>query len=157
MPRGPADHGETIILSKPTTVYAMSMSSSGKRGALIFLHGLGDSPAGWSQLEYMLPEMKQRLKDIVYVFPPAPTIPSKCYFVVFMRVKMCACACERETIVADSFLYSFGLIRILLLSVSGLVTINGGMTMPGCEFAQTETNTETFTGKTCKYYLFGGI
>jgi lysophospholipase-2 len=51
------------------------MTSSTKRGALIFLHGLGDSPAGWSQLEHSLPEFHARLKDIVYVFPPAPNIP----------------------------------------------------------------------------------
>jgi predicted esterase len=54
---------------------SFAMSSTAKRGALIFLHGLGDSPAGWSQLEYSLPGMKSRLKDIAYVFPPAPTIP----------------------------------------------------------------------------------
>lgn len=44
------------------------------RGALIFLHGLGDTPAGWSQLQFMLPSMKPNLKDITYVFPPAPII-----------------------------------------------------------------------------------
>jgi lysophospholipase-2 len=55
---------------------SVAMSSSAvKRGALIFLHGLGDSPAGWSHLEYILPDMKSRLKDIAYVFPAAPTIP----------------------------------------------------------------------------------
>lgn len=49
-------------------------SSSSSKGALIFLHGLGDTPAGWSQLQFMLPSMKPALKDITYVFPPAPTI-----------------------------------------------------------------------------------
>jgi predicted esterase len=42
--------------------------------ALIFLHGLGDSPSGWSFLESVLPTLKPRLKDVRYVFPPAPTI-----------------------------------------------------------------------------------
>ena len=59
---------------------AMSTSSSqssqaAKRGALIFLHGLGDTPLGWSELQYALPQMRPKLKDIAYVFPPAPTIP----------------------------------------------------------------------------------
>lgn len=48
--------------------------SSGKQGALIFLHGLGDSPAGWSALERQLPSLQPRLAGIRYVFPPAPTI-----------------------------------------------------------------------------------
>ena len=51
-----------------------SASSSSKKGALIFLHGLGDSPAGWSQLEHTLPSMKPKLSEIAYVFPPAPTV-----------------------------------------------------------------------------------
>ena len=41
---------------------------------MIFLHGLGDSPAGWSDLKYSLPSIKPRLKDMKYVFPPAPTV-----------------------------------------------------------------------------------
>lgn len=53
---------------------ALSTSANGSKGALIFLHGLGDTPAGWSHLETMLPSMRSRLKDITYVFPPAPTI-----------------------------------------------------------------------------------
>ncbi|KAL3915241.1 MAG: hypothetical protein SGILL_005743 [Bacillariaceae sp.] len=48
---------------------------SSKKGALIFLHGLGDTPAGWSSLEQMLPSIRPNLKDIEYVFPHAPTIP----------------------------------------------------------------------------------
>jgi lysophospholipase-2 len=63
-----------LMLSR-TASAAMSTTSSSKRGALIFLHGLGDTPAGWSELEYSLPEMKPRLKNIEYVFPHAPTIP----------------------------------------------------------------------------------
>ena len=42
--------------------------------ALIFLHGLGDSPAGWSNLERSLPVIKPRLGNLKYIFPPAPTI-----------------------------------------------------------------------------------
>lgn len=55
-------------------VAAMSTSASSSKGALIFLHGLGDSPAGWSHLQSQLPSIKPRLKDITYVFPPAPTV-----------------------------------------------------------------------------------
>lgn len=40
--------------------------------ALIFLHGLGDTPAGWSSLEYTLPSLKKNLQQLTYVFPPAP-------------------------------------------------------------------------------------
>jgi lysophospholipase-2 len=59
-------------------VKAMSTSSCSttKRGALIFLHGLGDSPAGWSSLEHSLPSLNPSLKqsEVAYVFPPSPTI-----------------------------------------------------------------------------------
>ena len=53
---------------------AMS-TSSGKKGALIFLHGLGDTPDGWSELEYSLPNLRPKLEEIAFVFPPAPVIP----------------------------------------------------------------------------------
>jgi len=57
------------------TVSAMASSVTSKRGALIFLHGLGDSPAGWSDLKRSLPNLQPRLSEIEYVFPGAPTIP----------------------------------------------------------------------------------
>lgn len=60
-----------LLLSMNRAAAAMTTTS---KGALIFLHGLGDTPAGWSQLQSMLPSMKPRLKEITYVFPPAPTI-----------------------------------------------------------------------------------
>jgi lysophospholipase-2 len=50
-------------------------SSQPPAAALIFLHGLGDTPAGWSSLSSQLPLMKPSLANIQYVFPPAPTIP----------------------------------------------------------------------------------
>jgi len=52
-------------------------ASSSYRGALIFMHGLGDTPRGWSNLEQTLPRLKPNLdsKNIKYVFPAAPTIP----------------------------------------------------------------------------------
>lgn len=74
----------TIVASRRSrsifSVAAMSTSSaptttscSGK-SAVIFLHGLGDSPAGWSSLEDDLPDIRDRLGEVHYVFPPAPTI-----------------------------------------------------------------------------------
>lgn len=50
-------------------------SSKTKEAAIIFLHGLGDSPAGWSSLAQTLPRLQPRLARVEYVFPPAPTIP----------------------------------------------------------------------------------
>jgi lysophospholipase-2 len=57
------------------TAVAMATSKDAKQGALIFLHGLGDSPAGWSELQHSLPSFHSRLKNIIYVFPAAPETP----------------------------------------------------------------------------------
>ena len=80
---------DTVLLIRPsdrtswmqrafrsTAATAMSTSSSSsKAGALIFLHGLGDTPAGWSDLQNILSSLKPRLAQLEYVFPAAPTIP----------------------------------------------------------------------------------
>jgi len=65
----------------PRRIFAMSTSaasqSCGREGksALIFLHGLGDTPAGWSSLEQQLPSLRNSLgEDVHYVFPHSPTI-----------------------------------------------------------------------------------
>eukprot|EP00548_Thalassiothrix_antarctica_P006631 CAMPEP_0194131382 /NCGR_PEP_ID=MMETSP0152-20130528/2171_1 /TAXON_ID=1049557 /ORGANISM="Thalassiothrix antarctica, Strain L6-D1" /LENGTH=230 /DNA_ID=CAMNT_0038826151 /DNA_START=106 /DNA_END=798 /DNA_ORIENTATION=+ len=52
----------------------MTTSKDTKQGALIFLHGLGDTPAGWSDLRRNLPSFHSRLQNIEYVFPAAPQI-----------------------------------------------------------------------------------
>jgi len=62
------------------SVSAMSTSKTAScsyRGALIFLHGLGDTPRGWSNLEQSLPRLRPNLdpSNVKYVFPAAPTIP----------------------------------------------------------------------------------
>lgn len=60
------------------TVVAVAMpplTNPPPRGALVFLHGLGDSPAGWSDLRRMLPGHRPRLSQLKYVFPAAPIIP----------------------------------------------------------------------------------
>jgi len=51
-----------------------SAASCNGKSAVIFLHGLGDSPAGWSSLEDTLPQLRPKLQSINYVFPPAPTV-----------------------------------------------------------------------------------
>lgn len=56
----------------------LAMSSSGtakSSAALVFLHGLGDTPAGWSSLEDQLPQIRPELANVRYEFPAAPTIP----------------------------------------------------------------------------------
>ena len=64
-----------LLLSSKQTTNAMSTVANNKPAALIFLHGLGDTPAGWSSLEYQLPSIKPSLSNLTYIFPPAPTIP----------------------------------------------------------------------------------
>eukprot|EP00956_Cyclotella_meneghiniana_P006170 scaffold8062_cov71-Cyclotella_meneghiniana.AAC.10 len=59
---------------------ALSMMSTdnqcnSSKSAIIFLHGLGDTPAGWSSLQRQLPSIRPKLGvDVHYIFPPAPTI-----------------------------------------------------------------------------------
>jgi len=76
--------------SKSTsTCAANNKKTSSSPAALIFLHGLGDTPAGWSSLEYTLPSLQKSLSSsgasadgddnpqpplLRYVFPHAPTI-----------------------------------------------------------------------------------
>ena len=58
----------------PLTMSASTEQCNGK-SAVIFLHGLGDTPAGWSSLQHNLPSIRPKLgMDVHYVFPPAPTI-----------------------------------------------------------------------------------
>lgn len=64
-----------LVLGRMSSSVAAALNSTCKTGALIFLHGLGDTPAGWSSLEQMLPSIKPRLENVKYVFPPAPIIP----------------------------------------------------------------------------------
>lgn len=51
-------------------------SPSNNRAAVIFLHGLGDSPDGWASLAEALPNLRPSLAsmDITYVFPPAQMV-----------------------------------------------------------------------------------
>ena len=42
-----------------------------KKSAIIFMHGLGDSPAGWSQLEHSL----ELSVPVIWRFPAAPMAP----------------------------------------------------------------------------------
>mmetsp|Transcript_47993 Transcript_47993/g.55388 ORF Transcript_47993/g.55388 Transcript_47993/m.55388 type:complete len:311 (-) Transcript_47993:1088-2020(-) len=75
--RKSSNNNESTYSKSSSSVSAMSTTSASSkyRGALIFLHGLGDSPSGWSNLEHSLCKIKPRLDptQIKYVFPPAPT------------------------------------------------------------------------------------
>ena len=56
---------------------AQNMSNKARAdnaGALIFLHGLGDTPNGWSHLKSQLPSIRPNLKNMTYSFPAAPII-----------------------------------------------------------------------------------
>lgn len=68
-----------IATSRRTILSVAAMTTSANcsgKSAVVFLHGLGDSPAGWSFLEGELPSIRKSIGklDITYVFPPAPTI-----------------------------------------------------------------------------------
>lgn len=52
-----------------------AQESTSRPAALIFLHGLGDSPAGWASLQNVLPSLKPSLSKLQFVFPKAPDIP----------------------------------------------------------------------------------
>ena len=53
-----------------------SKTPPNNKAAIIFLHGLGDSPDGWSKLGEWLPNYAPNLAnlDITYVFPPAHNV-----------------------------------------------------------------------------------
>lgn len=61
-----------IMAGKLGTAAAFASRCKTGPAALIFLHGLGDTPAGWSSLQQTLPQLCPRLKQVRYVFPPAP-------------------------------------------------------------------------------------
>lgn len=65
----------SILTAAALSTMSASAVTSKKAGGLIFLHGLGDSPAGWSHLQFSLPSLNPKLSALQYVFPPAPTIP----------------------------------------------------------------------------------
>mmetsp|Transcript_31924 Transcript_31924/g.77183 ORF Transcript_31924/g.77183 Transcript_31924/m.77183 type:complete len:350 (-) Transcript_31924:489-1538(-) len=72
---------EEVIISgadkNATTDEIDTASDSPKdKAAIIFLHGLGDSPDGWASLAEALPNLRPSLAklDITYVFPPAQMV-----------------------------------------------------------------------------------
>lgn len=64
----------SLLLLSYQITSAMSATMK-KSGALIFMHGLGDTPAGWSHIAGQLPHLRPALSNLHYVFPRAPTIP----------------------------------------------------------------------------------
>ncbi len=81
----PQQHSPFHIGTVRFTTSAIQMStttttlSTPKKGALIFLHGLGDgSPNGWeTSLEQQLTRFHSKLssENLVYIFPNAPILP----------------------------------------------------------------------------------
>ena len=73
----------SAIQMSTTTTYSSSSAntaaSTTKKGALIFLHGLGDgAPSGWeTSLEQQLTRFHSNLtsQNLVYIFPNAPILP----------------------------------------------------------------------------------
>ena len=65
------DKNATIDEDDINTIY-----SKDQKCAIIFLHGLGDSPDGWSTIAEALPKLSPSLAklDITYVFPPAQLV-----------------------------------------------------------------------------------
>mmetsp|Transcript_17576 Transcript_17576/g.31802 ORF Transcript_17576/g.31802 Transcript_17576/m.31802 type:complete len:257 (+) Transcript_17576:78-848(+) len=65
----------TFLSAAAMSTSATNQSCSNGKSAVVFLHGLGDTPAGWSSLQFQLPSIRKNLgEDVHYVFPPAPTI-----------------------------------------------------------------------------------
>jgi len=62
----------TLLLMASGKTAAAALAQQCGPAALIFLHGLGDTPAGWSSLQQALPSLRPNLKQVKYVFPPAP-------------------------------------------------------------------------------------
>lgn len=65
--------GDVISADEERSVDASDVED---KAAVIFLHGLGDSPDGWASLADALPDLRPSLADlnITYVFPPANTV-----------------------------------------------------------------------------------
>ena len=71
-------HTARTYLSILASAAASTCSAADKmKAGVIFLHGLGDTPAGWSDLKHQLARFDARLKspEIEWTFPAAPTIP----------------------------------------------------------------------------------
>lgn len=68
--------GEGAAADPPDPPPKKGAEPSRDKAAVIFLHGLGDSPDGWASLAEALPNLRPSLADldITYVFPPANTI-----------------------------------------------------------------------------------
>ena len=65
-------------LSILASAAASTCSAANKmKAGVVFMHGLGDTPAGWSDLKQQLARFDARLKspEIEWTFPAAPIIP----------------------------------------------------------------------------------
>jgi lysophospholipase-2 len=60
-------------LHQSTDTNPTTTNTASQKSAILFLHGLGDTSEGWSQLTSALPNIRPSLSslDVTYVFPPA--------------------------------------------------------------------------------------
>jgi hypothetical protein len=69
---------DEVIVDRTATAaeFEVKKNPSKDKAAIIFLHGLGDSPDGWASLVEALPNLRPSLAslDITYVFPPAQMV-----------------------------------------------------------------------------------
>jgi len=70
-------YASDVMVETEETSNTTSDGSNRDKAAIIFLHGLGDTPDGWSKLlPEALPNYRPKLSDvdITYVFPPAQNV-----------------------------------------------------------------------------------
>ena len=60
-----------------TTAMAATTTATCQKAGVIFLHGLGDTPAGWSDIKHQMAQLNPKLAspEITWDFPAAPVIP----------------------------------------------------------------------------------
>lgn len=60
-----------------TTNMAAATTATCQKAGVIFLHGLGDTPAGWSDIKHQMAQLNPKLAspEITWDFPAAPVIP----------------------------------------------------------------------------------
>ena len=64
-------------LSLSFTTMAAATTATCQKAGVIFLHGLGDTPAGWSDIKHQMAQLNPKLAspEITWDFPAAPVIP----------------------------------------------------------------------------------
>lgn len=76
----PRAFASAVLLATTITMSAVSEALTGEcasKAGVIFLHGLGDTPSGWSDIQHQMASLRPNLgsADIAWEFPAAPVIP----------------------------------------------------------------------------------